>query len=95
VAWPEFGWSTDSAPELALPFARSKQLVDFDGARVASFAQRARASDGVEVFMSTLERARSAWHELEAEAPERMRTALREHWSRVPVLRALGGLATV
>lgn len=92
VAWPEFGWSTNAEPELALPFARSKRLADLDAARVAAFAQRARAPDGVEIFMAALERAREAWRGVEADAPERMRTALQEHWSRVPVLRALGGL---
>lgn len=92
VAWPEFGWSTNAEPELALPFAQSKRLADLDAARVAAFAQRARAPEGVEIFMRTLERARQTWLEREAEAPERMRAALREHWNRVPVLRALGGL---
>jgi serine/threonine-protein kinase HipA len=93
VAWPEFGWGGDSEPELALPFARSKRLADLDGARVRLFAQRAGAPAGVERFMATLERAKQAWLEREVEAPVRMRTALVEHWARVPVLRALGGLA--
>jgi len=92
VSWPEFGWSADTEPELALPFARSKRLVDLDAARVASFAQRARAPDSVDVFMAALERAQTAWRDLEAEVPDRMRSALQEHWARVPVLRALGGL---
>jgi serine/threonine-protein kinase HipA len=94
VSWPELGWGTESEPELALPFARSKRLVDLDTARVRLFAQRVRAVDGEERFMEALERARQAWREREAEAPERMRTGLREHWARVPVLRTLGGLTT-
>lgn len=92
VSWSEFGWDAGSEPELALPFGRSKRLLDLDGSRVTAFAERARAPEGVEIFMGTLERARRAWLVREAEAPERMRTALREHWARVPVLRAVGGL---
>jgi serine/threonine-protein kinase HipA len=94
VSWPEFGWDGEEEPELALPFARSKRLVDLDTVRVRAFAQRARVPDGEERFMAALKRAKQAWAVLEADVPERMRNALREHWSRVPVLRSLGGLTT-
>ena len=90
VAWSEFGWDGEVEPELALPFARSKRLADLDITRVQTFARRARITDGEERFLAALERAQRAWGE--QELPERMRTALREHWSRVPVLRSLGGL---
>lgn len=93
VAWPEFGWGKDPEPELALPFARSKRLADLDGARVRLFVRQAGAPDGEERFMAALDRAKQAWLAREAEAPPRMRTALVEHWARVPVLQALGGLA--
>jgi serine/threonine-protein kinase HipA len=92
VSWPEFGWSGESEPELALPFARSQRWVDLDAARVKLFAERAQAPDGVERFMAALERVGQAWLQCEAEAPERLRSGVREHWSRVPVLRFLGGL---
>lgn len=94
VSWPEFGWGGDAEPELALPFARSKRFVDLDASRVQAFARRARAPHGAERFMAALERARQAWLEREADAPERMRAALREHWSRVPVLRSVGGMTS-
>ncbi len=92
VAWPEFGWGNEPDLELALPFAGSKRLRDLDAARVELFARRAKAPDGAERFMAALERARQAWIGHEGEAPERMRAGLREHWARVPILRALGGL---
>lgn len=92
VSWPEFGWSGESEPELALPFARSKRWVDLDAARVKLFAERAQAPHGVERFMAALERVGQAWLQCEAESPERLRSGVREHWSRVPVLRFLGGL---
>lgn len=92
VAWSDFGWGAEPEPELALPLGGSKHLVDLDATRVRLLAKRVGAADGEERFVSALERAQQAWREHEAEAPERMRVGLREHWSRVPVLRSLGGL---
>jgi serine/threonine-protein kinase HipA len=93
VSWPEFGWGNEPELELALPFAGSKRLNDLDDARVTLFARRAGAPDGTKSFMDVLERAKQTWRDREADAPDRMRAALREHWDRVPVLRAFGGLA--
>ena len=92
ISWPEFGWSAEQPPDLALPFARSRSLVDLDAARLRLFAAQAKAPDAESRFMAALERAKQAWATLEPQAPERMRGAVHEHWERVPVLRSLGGL---
>ncbi|MFO7567741.1 MAG: HipA domain-containing protein [Enhygromyxa sp.] len=92
VAWPEFGWGAPDEPEMALPFAGSRRFAEIDAARVRTFAARSEAPDAPERFMAALERAKHAWAEQASHAPECMRTALREHWARVPILRLLGGL---
>ncbi len=91
VAWDE--------PDrtLALKFAGVKDFARFDLAATARFAERAEipASRLERLVTGTLDALREAWHraEIGKRLPESHASAVREHWSRVPVLRDGGTLA--
>lgn len=93
VSWPEFGWQQPGGPMLALGLGRVGRFADLDREAVARFSERGKILDGVARFFGALERARAAWSQVADRAPERMRDAVREHWERVPVLKALGPLS--
>ena len=93
ISWPAFGWeSPHGPPKLALALGRSRRFDNLDRERLRLFAQRADVPDGEERMLAALERARATWAAIEDQSPARMREAVRLHWSRVPVLRSLGGL---
>jgi len=75
-----------------LALGRSRRFDNLDRERLRLFAQRADVPDGEERMLAALERARATWAAIEDQSPARMREAVRLHWSRVPVLRSLGGL---
>lgn len=91
IAWPRFGWTGSTAPQLALRFGNTKSLAAVDRARLARFAERARGEAVSDRFMATLERARAAWAGVRERAPARMVEAVEAHWRRVPLLREVGG----
>jgi serine/threonine-protein kinase HipA len=94
ISWPSAdGWGVQGGPRLALALGRKRRLAHLDIDRVRSFAHRANAPDGEARFLAALERIRGAWVTVVDGAPQRMRDALADHWSRVPLLRALGPLA--
>lgn len=93
ISWTDFGWdSPHGPPKLALAFGRSRRFDTLDPERLRIFAQRANAPDGEARMIAALERVRATWATIEAQCPDRMREAVRLHWSKVPVLRDLGGL---
>lgn len=92
ISWPAFGWDTPKGPTLALGLGKTRRFAELTRHNLQRFARRASAVDGSERFLAALERTREAWLSMEDQAPGRMREALEEHWSRVPLLRQLGGL---
>jgi serine/threonine-protein kinase HipA len=95
VAWPErHGWAASRRPRLALALGKARAFDHLGRPCLAAFAASVGlpASHVEERFLATLERARAAWPSVAADAPTCMREALAEHWARVPLLDALGGL---
>ena len=86
ISWPEL------EPELALDFGRVRKFEHLDRAALTRLVERAKCPGAASSFMAALERARTAWPAVATQAPPRMRTALAEHWRRVPLLASLGGL---
>jgi serine/threonine-protein kinase HipA len=95
VAWPErHGWAASRRPRLALALGKARAFDHLGRPCLAAFATSVGlpASRVEERFLATLERVRAAWPSVASDAPARMREALAEHWARVPLLDALGGL---
>jgi hypothetical protein len=96
MAWPEdFGWSGPSVPRLGLRFGGEDKFSHLGRPTLATFAGRVGlgARQVEERFMAALEGVRAAWPSVADDAPACMREALIEHWTRVPLLDDLGGLA--
>lgn len=90
VAWPE------PSRTLALKLAGAKGFGEIDRSAFERFAERAEIdrSRVTRLLDETLERIRAAWIEVGSSLPlpPHHAEALREHWSRVPLLRRAGGL---
>lgn len=89
ISWPEV-----SGTALALELAKGvSHFPLLDRRSIQRFLDACSASDAEVRFFDVLQRMRTRWTDLE-EVPERMRAALSDHWSRVPILQSLGGLPT-
>jgi serine/threonine-protein kinase HipA len=94
VSWPDFGWGLPRGPRLALGFGKNRRFNDLDSAVVRRFVRRSGLAHAEDLLMESLRRCASTWDHVASSAPPRMAAALREHWSRVPLLRTLGGIAS-
>ncbi len=92
IAWEKVGWQRRGGPHLALRMGTTHRFADID----EQLLERVSTSSGcawiAEEVVAGAERARDAFPVLRCPIPRRMQEALREHWSRVPILRRLGPL---
>ncbi len=93
IAWRgPLGWGLPGGARLALSLGRVKRFTLLDDAALRRHADKAGLSWARDAIMEGIKRARDAWPSVAPQAPARMREALVEHWSRVPVLRGAGAL---
>lgn len=93
VSWRDrHGWDLPGGPRLALSLGRVKRFALLDDEALRRHADRSGQPWARDEIMNGIERARTAWAAVEANAPPIMREALVEHWSRVPVLAKAGPL---
>jgi serine/threonine-protein kinase HipA len=82
--------------ELALKLAKVNQFGGIDRSTFERFAEAAQVEKGrvMELVVGTIERLRTAWQTISSDLPlpEPHAAALREHWRKVPLLRAVGNL---
>ncbi|HEV2856016.1 MAG TPA: HipA domain-containing protein [Thermoanaerobaculia bacterium] len=90
VAWEGFDRT------LALKLAGVKEFGRIDQSTFERFAERAQMDRrrALDLVNGTLERLRTAWQEISSDLPlpEAHKAALREHWRKVPLLRAASSL---
>ncbi len=92
IAWPRFGWGQPAGPRLALAVGRTRAFAKLDRGHVDTFAARSHIPDAAPRFIDALARVRDAYRLVEPLTPAVMADALRDHWTRTPVLRAVGRL---
>lgn len=90
VAWDKLGWRRPRGPEFALRLGGERFFRRFDDLALATAQKSAGRTWVREEVMAGVERARDAWESAADEAPRRMRTALEEHWTAVPLLARIG-----
>jgi serine/threonine-protein kinase HipA len=89
IAWAE------PDRRLALKLAGKREFGDVSTDRVELFGERANIGrkTALDAVMETLERLRRTWRDGACEPfPPAHRQAMREHWTRVPLLRSIGAL---
>jgi serine/threonine-protein kinase HipA len=90
VAWKEFDRT------LALKLAGVKEFGQIERSTFERFAEKAQMDKkrALELVDGTLERLRATWQTIASSLPlpEPHKEALREHWRKVPLLRAAGSL---
>jgi len=92
ISWPEFGWTRTRAPRLALSLGKEKSFADLDRRCLQKFAERTDVGNAAEIFMDSIEHARTAWPSVVERAPRCMVDAVEAHWRRVPLLQQAGQL---
>lgn len=88
VALPGQGWARGEL-ELALPIGTVRGLSGLTAPALRKFGLRSSTPGASDRFVEALSRFREHF---DGAMPDVMRTALREHWMRVPILRAVGDL---
>lgn len=94
LAWPDigYGWSQEKSPTLALPFGGVSRFDEITQSALQTFAKFVKDPNAVDLMRSTLKQCQAAWRKIGANAPDRMKQAIEEHWQRVPLLRSIGKL---
>lgn len=91
VSWPRLGWHVGKGPELALRLGGRPLFRDLDETVLETFAKGSYDWASEEV-RTGIRRARDVWRDVAPDAPERMRTAIAEHWREVALLARMGPL---
>lgn len=90
IAWrQQLGWGSSSGPTLALRIGRVARFAELGREALDRLDQLSRLSWASEEIVAGAKLALSTWSEIEPDAPERMRAAVREHRQAVPLLSAL------
>lgn len=98
ISWPTIcGWQAEHPPTFALRLFRARAggtrpFADVTARAVRLFQDHCGIPHAESIFVDALRRAGQACSDIGGTFPERMRTALVDHWSRVPLLRSLGPL---
>lgn len=92
ISWEKMGWMRQGGPRLALWMATTHRFADLDDELLERFTAKTGAPWAEAEVRAGMERARDGFGAISVEVPARMREALREHWRRVPLLRAFGPL---
>ena len=93
VSWGDkHGWSLPGGPELALGLGGERRFSRLTQEILDRHAARSGFPWAKSEILAGIERARDAWAATEEAMPGLMRTALLEHWRRVPLLRAMTSL---
>lgn len=93
ITWSEqLGWKRRHGPELGLGLGRVRHFVKLDDDALRRHADKSGQPWARDAIMDGIEKARRAWPQVEALAPRTMRSAIRTHWRKVPVLIAAGTL---
>ena len=90
VSWPPFGWLNKGGPRMALRIGTTRRFADLDAKWLAEFAATAGYGWIPEEVIAGVQAAKSALAAVDVAVPERMSSALAEHWRRVPLLRVVG-----
>lgn len=93
ISWPNMGWKKRGGPALALKLGGERQFRALREAVLDLCAKRSGAPWVAQEVKAGIQRARDTWPHVRALAPERMRSALEEHWQEVPLLADAGPLA--
>lgn len=90
VSWHDrHGWGVPEGPSLSLGLGGQRRFSRLDASALTEHARRSGYSWATEETLQGIERARDVWATVEAEMPPLMRTAMSEHWQRVPLLKGM------
>jgi serine/threonine-protein kinase HipA len=87
IAWREkLGWGLRAGPQLALSLGGEKMFKNLDRSTLHAATKKVGHFWVLEEILNGIERAKRTWQDVEASAPDRMRRAIAEHLTNVPVL---------
>ncbi len=90
ITWRDrHGWARHQGPELALALGQERLFSRLNSEVLRRHGARSGFAWAGQEIMVGIERARDAWAATESMMPAAMRTALIEHWQRVPLLNSM------